>query len=56
MEAVIDGALAGRQLVEVEFESIDAATAFDPPDWFGTEVTENPRYTNSSLARLGWPE
>jgi adenylate cyclase len=50
-----DGSLAGRRLVEVEFDSDDAADDFEPPDWFGREVTEDNRYTNSSLARNGWP-
>jgi CYTH domain-containing protein len=53
---LFDGELAGRRLVEVEFDSTDAAAAFTPPEWFGAEVTENPRYTNASLARFGWPE
>jgi len=43
-------------LVEVEFDSDDAADDFEPPDWFGDEVTEDNRYTNSSLARFGWPD
>ena len=51
-----DGSLAGRRLVEVEFDSDDAADDFEPPDWFGREVTEDNRYTNSSLARYGWPD
>ena len=51
-----DGSLAGRRLVEVEFDSDDAADDFEPPDWFGDEVTEDNRYTNSSLARFGWPD
>jgi len=51
-----DGSLAGRRLVEVEFDSDDAADDFEPPDWFGREVTEDNRYTNSSLARFAWPD
>ena len=51
-----DGSLAGHQLVEVEFDDDDAADDFEPPGWFGREVTEDNRYTNSSLARYGWPE
>jgi adenylate cyclase len=50
-----DGALDGRRLVEVEFDSDEAADDFTAPDWFGREVTEDNRYTNSSLARYGWP-
>ena len=51
-----DGSLEGHQLVEVEFDDDDAADDFEPPDWFGREVTEDNRYTNSSLARYGWPD
>jgi adenylate cyclase len=50
------GALDGRRIVEVEFESDDAAAAFEPPDWFGREVTDDGRYTNAALARHGWPD
>ena len=32
-----------------------AAAAFDPPSWFGCEVTTDSRYTNASLAADGWP-
>ena len=53
---LFDGGLAGRRLVEVEFDSEDAAHAFVPPPWFGREVTTEPRYSNSSLARSGWPD
>ncbi len=53
---VFDGSLEGLLYVEVEFESVDEAKAFDPPDWFGREVTDDYRYKNSSLARLGLPE
>lgn len=50
-----DGSLAGHRLVEVEFDSDEAADSFTPPSWFGREVTTDNRYTNSSLARYGWP-
>lgn len=53
---LFDGDLAGRRIVEVEFPDEDAAAAFEPPDWFGTEVTEDGRYTNAALARHGWPD
>lgn len=52
---LFDGWLTGRRLVEVEFPTVDAAESFTPPDWFGREVTTDPRFTNSSLARNGWP-
>lgn len=53
---LFDGELTGRRLVEVEFDSTEEAARFVPPPWFGREVTEDPRYTNSSLARFGWPD
>ena len=49
------GSLDGLQTVEVEFASVDAAAAFQPPTWFGAEVTEDGRWTNAALARHGRP-
>lgn len=43
--------LAPLVLAEVEFPTEDAARAFTPPDWFGTEVTHDPAYTNAALSR-----
>jgi adenylate cyclase len=53
---LFDGELSGRRLVEVEFDGDESADAFTPPDWFGREVTDDRRFTNSSLARNGWPD
>lgn len=53
---LFDGALTGRRIVEVEFDDDTTADAFVAPAWFGREVTEDPRYTNASLARNGWPD
>jgi len=50
---VYHGALQGLVTVEVEFSSIDQAKRFNPPNWFGAEVTEDPNYSNSSLAVNG---
>ncbi len=47
--------LAGLILVEVEFDSVEISSSFVPPDWFGTEVTEDKRYKNKSLAVRGIP-
>ena len=38
-------------LAEVEFSSVDEAAAFQPPDWFGEEVTYDPAYTNAALSQ-----
>jgi CYTH domain-containing protein len=47
---VFAGTLAPLVLVEVEFPTLDAARAFTPPDWFGTDVTADRRYKNRQLA------
>ena len=43
-------ALDGLVLAEVEFDSEAAMAAFEPPDWFGRDVTDDPAYSNASLA------
>jgi adenylate cyclase len=53
---VYDDALAGLCRVEVEFASAEEATAFEPPAWFGREVTDDDRWRNASLARHGRPD
>jgi len=52
---VYAGALDGLAVAEVEFDSDAAADAFDPPDWFGAEVTDDARYKNQRLACDGAP-
>lgn len=47
---VYHGRLAGLMTAEVEFESPEAAVAFDPPAWIGDEVTDDARYKNKHLA------
>jgi adenylate cyclase len=49
------GALAGLAVVEVEFASRHEAEAFDPPDWFGAELTGEAAWSNAALARNGAP-
>lgn len=53
---LFDGNLTGHRIVEVEFDDDAGAAAFDPPDWFGREVTDDGRYTNAALATNGWPD
>lgn len=53
---VYEGDLSGLVTVEVEFESIEEARGFAPPEWFGDEVTEDKAYKNKSLARFGLPK
>lgn len=52
---VYRGAHAGLVMVDVEFDSEAAADRFVAPDWFGAEVTDDPRYRNQQLARDGLP-
>lgn len=50
------GDLEGAVVVEVEFESTDAAAGFWPPSWFGRELTGDDAWANQSLAVAGLPE
>jgi len=46
------GELAGLKVVEVEFPDTAAAEDFDPPYWFGPEVTDDRYFSNANLASL----
>ena len=48
---VHEGHLAGLNYVEVEFPTTEAAKAFQPPTWFGREVTEDERFSYTLLAQ-----
>jgi adenylate cyclase len=52
---VYSGDLDGLVTAEVEFDSEEAAEAFEPPGWLGEDVTEDLRYKNQRLAREGAP-
>lgn len=52
---VYAGPLAGLVVAEVEFRSEAEAIAFEPPAWFGREITGDARFRNNTLARLGAP-
>lgn len=52
---VYGGELEGLTVAEVEFPSEEEAKAFDPPGWFGEEVTGDHRYLNETLATAGAP-
>jgi CYTH domain-containing protein len=52
---VYSEALTGLVVAEVEFPDEDRAEAFDPPSWFGPEVTGDRRFKNQTLAREGIP-
>ncbi|MEY8829278.1 CYTH domain-containing protein [Sedimentitalea sp. XS_ASV28] len=52
---IFEGTLAPLVLVEVEFGTVKEATGFQPPAWFGQDVTDDARYSNASLAASGAP-
>lgn len=47
---IFDGHLRPLACVEVEFANEAAAHAFQAPDWFGEDVTEDKRFKNKALA------
>jgi len=48
---VFSSPFAPLALAEVEFPDEKAANAFQPPEWFGEEVTYDPAYTNAAMSR-----
>jgi CYTH domain-containing protein len=52
---VYAGQLEGLLVAEVEFPDQPSAEEFEPPDWFGDEVTGDRRYLNQTLATEGAP-
>ncbi|HSJ18766.1 MAG TPA: CYTH domain-containing protein [Solirubrobacterales bacterium] len=53
---VYEGPLDGLAVAEVEFDSDRDSAEFEPPEWFGRELTGNTRYANESLATDGAPK
>lgn len=52
---VYGGLLDGLITAEVEFEASSDSQGFDPPAWFGNEITGDARYANQALAKDGIP-
>ena len=52
---VYGGNLGGLVTVEVEFDTEEAAEAFDPPEWFGEDISLVAGYKNNNLAVYGIP-
>ena len=50
---IFKGDLDSLKLVEVEFNSIEEADNFTPPEWFGKDVTTDGRYHNSYISKYG---
>lgn len=53
---VFHGALEGLCYLEIEFPTVEAARAFESPDWTARDVTSEKRFRNSALAKHGMPE
>ena len=43
-------------LITVEFDSDEAAHLFQPPAWFGPEISDEPSYRSGAIALEGVPE
>lgn len=52
---VFDPPFAPLIMAEVEFPSLEMANAFLPPDWFLSDVTNDPAYHNSNMSRREFP-
>ena len=52
---IYEGEITNLVTAEVEFTSEAESRKFDPPDWFGEEITSDKRYKNQSLAINGIP-
>jgi CYTH domain-containing protein/CHAD domain-containing protein len=53
---IFEGVLEGLVIAEVEFDSEDAKRDFEPPAWFGDELTGDQRYANQTMATDGSPD
>jgi hypothetical protein len=56
--ALVDEIISPRALhfVTMEFDTDEEARGFRPLEWFGPEVTADPRYTNRAIALRGLDE
>ncbi len=48
---IFDGTFKGLILAEVEFDSIEEADNYIPPDWFKEDVTNDTNYHNSNMSK-----
>lgn len=49
---IFHGAFEGLFLAEVEFSSEESALSYQPPAWFGKEVTNETTFHNSTLSQM----
>ncbi len=47
-----DSPMSGLYLAEVEFENEEEAAAFNPPTWFGKDVSHDPQYRNAVMSKM----
>lgn len=47
---IFHGVLEGLVFIEVEFVDQEDAQRFEPPEWFGDNVSDDHRYSNSFLS------
>lgn len=50
---VFHGRLEGLVFAEVEFSGEEDAAGFQPPEWFGENISQDERYSNSFLSTCG---
>lgn len=53
---IFEGHLKGLIFAEVEFPDEETASAFEPPEWFDTNVSWDNRYTNYYLSLISATE
>ena len=49
---IFEGRFQGLILAEVEFKNIEQAMSYNPPEWFGKDVSNDTNYHNSTMSRL----
>ena len=47
---IFTGELSGLILAEIEFDSVEEAMNYPVPGWFGEDVSNSPKYQNSTLS------
>ena len=48
---IFEGAFEGVIIAEVEFDTVEEANAFVPPEWFDKDVTFDGRYHNNVMSK-----
>lgn len=52
---VFSGEFSGLLYAEVEFDSVESANSYQPPEWFGKDLTGIRGFSNSELSQFGMP-